>query len=99
MFVLVVRFRAKRGQEKTIERMIHDMTAKVRREEKETLLYDFHRKVGDASEFLLYERYTDRKAWEVTHCEKPAFKKLLADLPSYVDGEIDKTEYELIEAK
>ena len=99
MFVLVVSFRAKKGKEKEIEHLFHEMTRKVCLNEKETLNYDLHRKVGDAAEFLLYERYTNRKALEVIHCSKPYFKELLEAMPNYVEGEIVKTEYELIEAK
>jgi len=99
VFVLVVSFKAKRGKEKDIERLFHEMTRKVCLNEKETLNYDLHRKVSDAAEFLLYERYTNRKALEVTHCSQAYFKELVEALPKYIDGEIVKTEYELIEAK
>ena len=48
-------------------------------------------------EILLYERYRDRKDWEVTHMSKPYIKELLAELPKYIEGDVIREEYELVE--
>ena len=69
----------------------------VYKEEKNILIYDMHRKIGDPAEILLYERYRDRKDWEITHRSKPYIKELLAELPRYVEGDILRGEYELVE--
>jgi len=66
MFALVVRIKAMKGMEGDIERLMREATEKVRGE-KDTLVYDTHRKISDPTEILLYERYTDRDAWEKTH--------------------------------
>ena len=97
MFALVARFKARQGKEKELEQMIREMTEKVRQNEKDTLVYDLHRKIGDATDLLLYERYTDRKAWEVTHCSTPYFKALLDVLSQYIEGEPEVMEYEVVE--
>ena len=45
MFALVVRFKARKGKEKELEQMMREMTEKVRKNEKDTLMYDLHRKI------------------------------------------------------
>ena len=95
MFVLVVRFQVVPGKEQALEQLFGEARAKARREEANLLLYDLHRKIGDATEILLYERYRDRQDWAVTHRSQPYVKELLAELAQYVDGEIVREEYEL----
>jgi quinol monooxygenase YgiN len=99
MFALVVRLKAQNGKEQELEQLFQEMTGKVRQSEKNTLMYDLHRKTSDSAELLLYERYTDKEAWEVTHCSTPYFKKFLEALPNYIEGEPEVTEYELVEVK
>ena len=96
MFALVVRFKARKGKEKELEQLIREMTEKVRKNEKDTLMYDLHRKLGDSTDILLYERYTDKNAWEVTHCSTPYFKALLDAFPQYIEGKSELTEYEVV---
>ena len=96
MFSLVVRLKAKKGKEKDVERMMREVTEKVRQNEKDTLMYDMHHKVGDPTEMLLYERYTDRNAWEVTHMSKPYIKELLDELAEYIERAPEVTEYEVV---
>lgn len=97
MFALVVRLKARKGKEKELEQMLREMTEKVRKNEKDTLMYDLHRKIGDSTDILLYERYTDKNAWEVTHCSTPYFKALIDAFPQYIEGEPEITECEVIE--
>lgn len=99
MFALVVLLKAQKGKEKELEQLFQEMTEKVRQNEKDTLMYDLHRKTDASAEMLLYERYTDKEAWEVTHCSTPYFKELLAALPNYIEGEPEVTEYEVVEVK
>jgi len=97
MFVLVVRFRAAKGKEKELEQLFKKARVNVHKEEKNLLIYDMHRKIGDSAEILLYERYGDRKDWEVTHRSKPYIKELLAELPKCIEGDFIREEYELVE--
>jgi quinol monooxygenase YgiN len=97
MFALVVRLKAMKGKGKDVERVMREATGKVRQNEKDTLMYDMHRKIGDSTELLLYERYIDRQAWEVTHMSKPYIKELLDELARYIEGKPEVTEYEVVE--
>ena len=97
MFVLVVRFRIAKGKEKELEQLFEKARVNVHKEEKDLLIYDMHHKIGDPAEILLYERYRDRKDWEVTHRSKPYIKELLAELPKYIEGDVIREEYELVE--
>ena len=97
MFVLVVKLKAIKGNEEAIEKAIREATQKVRENERDTLMYDTHRKIGNSSEILLYERYRDRSAWEVNHMSKPYIKELLEKLSQYTLGKPEAEEYELVE--
>ena len=97
MFTLVVRLKAIKGKEKAVENLIREVTPKVRQNEKDTLMYDMHRKISDSTEILLYERYTDRIASDVTHMSKPYIKELLDELAKCIDGEPEVEEYEVVE--
>jgi len=97
MFALVVRIKAIKSKEDEIERLLREATEKVR-EEKDTLIYDTHRKIGDSTEFLLYERYTDKNAWEKTHMSKTYVKELLQQLSNCMEGEPQVEEYEVVES-
>ena len=97
VFTLVVRLKAIKGKEKAIENLMREVTEKVRQNEKDTLMYDIHRKIADSTELLLYERYTDRSAWEVTHMSKSYIKELLDELAKYIEGKPEVEEYEVVE--
>jgi quinol monooxygenase YgiN len=97
MFVLIVRFRVAKGKEKELEERFNQARIKVKKEEKDLLIYDMHHKISDPAETVLYERYRSKKDWEVTHRSKPYIKELLADLPKYIEGDVTREEYELVE--
>jgi len=97
MFVLAVKFRVAKGKDKELEQLFRKAREHVREEEKDLLIYDMHRKIGDSNEILLYERYRDRKDWEITHMSKLYIKELLAELPKYIEGDVIRDEYELTE--
>ncbi|UCC90754.1 MAG: antibiotic biosynthesis monooxygenase [Dehalococcoidia bacterium] len=97
MFVLVVRFRVTKGKERELEELFKKARVNAHKEEKNLLIYDLHHKIDDSAEILLYERYRDRKDWEVTHRSKPYIKELLAELPKYIEGDVILEEYELVE--
>ena len=97
MFVLTVKFRVAKGKGKELEQLFRKAREHVREEEEDLLIYDMHHKIGDSAEILLYERYKDRKDWEITHRSKPYIKELLAELPKYIEGDVVLDEYELVE--
>jgi quinol monooxygenase YgiN len=97
MFVLTARFRAAKGKEKELEQLLHRVIKDVRQNEKKTLMYDFHRKIDNPREIFFYERYTDRNAWAVTHMETPHIKELASTISNYIEGDLELTEYELVQ--
>ena len=97
MFVLTAKMRVIKGKEQEFERFLREIVAKVRQNEKDTLLYNLHRKIGDPCEFFFYEQYTNREACQVTHNSAPYIKELLAKAPNFVEGGIELSEYELVE--
>jgi len=97
LFALIVKLKAKKGQEEVLENIISRAAEKVRDNEKDTLMYDIHRKIGHFSEILLYERYKDRAAWEVSHMSKPYIKKLLEELAELTELQPEIEEYEVVE--
>ena len=97
MFVLTARFKAAKGKEKELEQFLRRVIAEVRQNEKNTLMYDFHRKIDDPRQIFFYERYTDRNAWAVTHAEMPYIKELASKISDYIEGDFELTEYELVQ--
>lgn len=97
MFVLTARFRVAKGKEKELEQFLHKTIREVRQNEKDTTMYDLHRKLDDPYEMFFYERYTDRDAWAVTHMEKPYIKELASKISDYIEGDLELTEYELVQ--
>lgn len=98
MFALVVKVKVIKGKEKEFEEMMRAAAEKVRQNEKGTLMYDMHHKIGDTTEVLFYERYTDKDAWEKIHMSQPYIKEVIDKLPNYIVGELDIAEYEVIAA-
>ena len=99
MFVLAVKFIAAKGKEEELEKLIRKAIIEVRQNEQNTLMYDLHRKIGDPTELYMYERYTDKEAWKVTHMSQPYIKEMLAQIPAYLEGEAEVSRYEIIEQK
>ena len=97
MFVLAVKLRVVKGKENIVEEIFRKAREHVHEEEKDVSIYDMHRRIGDSSEILLYERYRDRNAWEITHMSKSYIKELVEELPKYTEGDIIIDEYELVE--
>ena len=97
MFVVVVRFRAAKGKEEEVVQLLRKETLKVRQNEKDALVFNFHQKIDDSAEMLLYEGYKDRDAFEVTHISMPYVKEVLDIIPNYIEGDLEVTEYELVE--
>jgi quinol monooxygenase YgiN len=77
-YVVAALWRAKEGQEQTIERIIRIMTP-LSRQEPGCLFYQAHRSPDDPRLFFLYEQYVDRAGYEA-HMASPHFER-------YVKGE------------
>jgi len=99
MFVLAVKFKAAKGKEEELEQLIRKAIVNVRQNEQDTLMYDLHRKIGDPTELYMYERYTGKESWKVTHMSQPYIKEMLAEIPAYLEGEAEVSRYEIIEVK
>ncbi len=99
MFVLAVKINTVKGKEEQLVEALRKVIAKVRQNEPDTLMYDIHYKVDNPTEIFLYERYKDKRAWEVTHMSAPYIKELLAELPNYLEADAEVTHYETIEVK
>jgi len=99
MFVLAVKLKLVKGKEEEAVQFLRRVIAKVRQNEKDTLMYDLHRKVSDPTELFLYERYPDKQAWENVHWLAPYIEELRDELPNYLEGAPEVTEYETIELK
>lgn len=97
MFVLTVKFEAAKGKEKELEQLLRKAISEVRKNEKDTLMYDFHRKIDDPRQIFFYERYTNRNAWSATHMEMPHIKELSSKLSDYIEGDLEFAEYELVQ--
>ncbi len=83
-FVVVAHFRAKPGKENDLERLLLSLVEPTRQEQG-CLRYDLHRDEQDPSQFLFYEIWADREAWDAhmlsAHLKafKPAVEPYLAE--------------------
>ena len=77
-FVVVALWRAKKGQEETIARVIEKMTP-LSKQEPGCLFYQAHRSKDDPQLFFLYEQYINEAGYEA-HTVTPHFEQ-------YVRGE------------
>jgi quinol monooxygenase YgiN len=97
VFVLTAKMKAAKGKEKDLETLLRMVVSQVRTNEKDTVVYNLHRRVDDPSVYFFYEQYKDRQAWEVAHLLTSYSKSFLAALPELLDGEVQVTHYELID--
>jgi quinol monooxygenase YgiN len=72
-YVVAAMWRAKEGQEETIERVIKTMTP-LSREEPGCLYYQAQRSLDDPRLFFLYEQYADESSYEA-HMATPHFEE------------------------
>ncbi|HLG62213.1 MAG TPA: putative quinol monooxygenase [Ktedonosporobacter sp.] len=77
-FVVAALWRAKKGQEETIARVIEKMTP-LSKQEPGCLFYQAHRSKDDPQLFFLYEQYVSEAGYEA-HMATPHFEQ-------YVRGE------------
>jgi len=99
MYVLGVKFKLAEGKEEEAVKLLRDAIGKVRQNEKDTLMYDLHRKIGDKTELFLYERYPDKKAWEEGHWTQPYVGEMRDSLGACLAAPPEMTEYETLEIR
>ena len=85
--IITARLKAKAGSEHKMEQLLTDMVAKVATEPG-ALAYTVHRSAADPTVFLIYEKYTDGKAFEF-HAKSPHFAELSGSLGEILDGAPD----------
>ena len=95
--VVVVALKVKSGKEKEFENAMREMIAKVEPEEG-TLAYIFHRSQHKPGEFLMYEKYKDKSAFD-HHSVTPYFAELFGKIGPLLAGEPNIEMYDEIAAK
>jgi quinol monooxygenase YgiN len=85
--IITARLKAKVGNEHKMEQLLTDMVKKVATEPG-ALAYTIHRSAADPTVFLIYEKYTDGKAFEF-HAKSPHFAELSGSLGEILDGAPD----------
>ncbi len=98
MFVLTVRMKARKEKQEELEKLLHDYAVKIRQNEPDNLIYNWHRKLDDPTQLFFYEMYKDREAWTEKHMTKPYVKEIGDLLPGYIEGDVEMLEYELAES-
>jgi len=83
-FTLLIALKVKEGEEKKLEEAFA-RAAKATRKEKGCLTYDLNHDTGDASRYLVYERWKSVDALKA-HLESEHIKALLAALPELLTG-------------
>lgn len=86
MITVVAKLKIKAGSEAEAERALLDMIEYVRAQEPGTLRYVLHRAVGDPTQLLMYEQYTDQAALD-THGTSARFQELFRTLGPLLDGQ------------
>lgn len=95
--VVVVGLKVESGKEKEFEDAMREMITKVESEEG-TLAYVFHRSQHNPGEFLIYEKYRDKAAFD-RHSATPYFKELFGKIGPLLAGEPKMEMYEELAAK
>jgi quinol monooxygenase YgiN len=73
--IIVARWRAREGSAEIVESILHEL-ARAARSEPGNLQFTVHRHASDRNEFLLYEVYTSKQAFD-DHRATEHFKKLV----------------------
>ncbi len=95
--VVVVGLKVKPGKEKEFEDAVRDMITKVA-SEGGTLAYVFHRSQNKPGEFLMYEKYKDKAAFD-HHSVTPYFKEFFGKIGPLLAGAPNIEMYEEVAAK
>lgn len=97
MFVIMAKMKATKGNEGELENMLRKLKSLSLKNEKDIISFEMHRSLSNPAVIFLYEQYTDRDAWAITHMSMTFVKEVVEKLPDLLDGNIEITEYELIQ--
>ncbi len=79
MIGLVAELKVKDGEQAAFEALMRDLMAQVKANEPGALLYQLHRKRGEAGTYVMLERYADEAAL-AGHASQPHFLAASAQL-------------------
>ena len=85
MYVVVARIKAKSGCGRELERHLREMVDWVTEHENETVTYVCNRSHASPDEYLFYERYPSRQAFEA-HAKSDRFRQLAHSIADLLDG-------------
>ncbi|HPQ43401.1 MAG TPA: putative quinol monooxygenase [Syntrophales bacterium] len=81
--IVIAKMKAQKGKEEDLQKAVLEAIPHVE-QEAGTLVYTFNRSLSDPTEFVFYEKYTDKDALK-THSSTNHFKKMLTDLGPCLD--------------
>ena len=87
MITVVAKIKAKAGKEEELKKIVTDTLPKVETEEG-TLVYRFHQKADDPTEFMFFEIYKDGESLGV-HGQTEYFKAMGKAMKDLLDGGLD----------
>jgi len=92
--IVLAKIKAKKGHEAEVEKTLADLVTKVQQEEG-TLIYTLSRSKKDPSLFMVYEKYTDKAAFDF-HVTTPYFQEAGGLFATLLDGPVDAEFYDEI---
>jgi quinol monooxygenase YgiN len=98
MVAVIATLKVKAGTEAAFEAAAQEMIAHVKANEPGTVTYIFHRAAGDATQFAVYEVYTDHAAL-AAHSSSDVLQKFFGVIGGLLDGRPNITMYEPIGGK
>ena len=98
MFVVVARIKARPGRGPQLERHLHEMVDWVTEAETETMTYVCNRSHASPDEFLFYERYPSRQAFEA-HARSDHFRQMARRIADLLEGPAVIETYEEVAGK
>ncbi|MBM3132196.1 MAG: antibiotic biosynthesis monooxygenase [Chloroflexi bacterium] len=94
MIAVVAKIKAKKGEEKKVEKALRDVIPKVR-EEEGTVAYTLNRAQNDKTLFMVYEKYTDMDAF-MHHSSTPYLAAMFTEIVPLLDGALQVEMYDEI---
>ncbi len=85
MMTFLARMKVKEGKEADFVRLANALTEKVRKNEPETMAYEFFKLRDEPRSYAVYEQFASEAA-EEAHRNTPHFKEIAPDLIECIDG-------------
>ncbi len=98
MYVVVARIKAKTGRGPELERHLREMVDWVTEHEGDTVTYVCNRSHSSADDYLFYERYPSRQAFEA-HAKSDRFRQLARSIADLLDGPAEIETYDEVVGK